>query len=90
MATLESLLTAQPGDPDIPVLRQFLRQQMTDTRAALFQQDATLALWGTVPADNPERQQEEAKTRNTMAALLAKYNQLEARLNALPEPSATE
>jgi hypothetical protein len=45
---------------------------------------------GTVPADNPERQQEEAKTRNTMAALLAKYNQLEARLNALPEPSATE
>lgn len=92
MATLESLLTPTAGDADIEPLRQYLRQQMAETRAQLINADAERAFWqdAAIIDDRPAMAEERAMKgklqEQVIQNLLAKYNQLETRLNALPDP----
>lgn len=91
MATLDSLLSPDPSDPDLEQLRGFLRQQMAETRAALINADAERAFWqeSRVVDDRPAMAEErELKGRlqeQVIQNLLAKYNSFERRLAGLPQ-----
>lgn len=84
MATLNDLLTPRAGDPDLPALREFLKHEMTDARAAAMREAASRAAWETLPEDDGQRVTELERSEKTMAALLAKYNDLERRFKGLP------
>jgi hypothetical protein len=96
MITLESLLSPQPGDADAEPLRQFLRQQMAETRAQLISADAERAFWqdAAIVDDRPAMAEERAMKgklqEQVIQNLYAKYCSLSVRYLALPEPATTE
>ena len=90
MATLDDLLNVKAGDSAVPLIRNFLREQMLSVRQQIIFEAGELAFW----ADGDELEASEARAneravmvaakRQHMENLRAKYSNFEARLNALP------
>jgi len=84
MANLNDLLTPKAGDKDIPALRGFLAREMSDTRGLMLRVAAEKAFFEGLGPEHAEYDQGIAQKDEQLIGLLAKYNDFEARLKALP------
>lgn len=92
MATLAELLQFKAGDPHLDVVRGNVKQALQQKRWEIIAKSADIAGLGIpIDGDSVGDTQREAQRLEMLSArayelqtILASYNDLEARLNALP------
>lgn len=96
--TLQSLLVIQPEDPHLEDYRRFIEREMVGVRSQVIQKKAEEAYWGGKTLTTPgvdtkpydaQMQASMHEVSQTLANLVAKYNDYQARLDSLPPPIQT-